>query len=270
MRQIPLCLLVFFTVAGCSSSDEESVNEVGRPALSTTAFLEDGTPAVKKQPDRVTVEARKFFAEWLSDHGEHDVVSDETGVGVARNSTRLWAFLCNTTHDNDSVSTEIEFRIVLPDGREIMEFLAGHGDTEQAAIGHVMVNFLLSTVHVIYSATINLDDPHMQHEPITISGDPYLITDGGFVTFGDTENHNYDEISDSLHKCLAQLHLSDQIHWGKLVYARSKDEIISVAFTMDNEEVPTLTRQLQEWNWPNTETFYMSKLFFVLRPTPHE
>lgn len=254
-----------FALSGCSDVTPSKKATQSRPPVRTTSYLEDGTPALKKKPDRVTVEAREFFAEWLTGHGEQQVVSDETGVGLKGQKTRLWAFNYGATGEN---SVELEFRIVLPDGREIVEFLGGFGPTEQDAINLTFGNFILSTFHVVYSCMMNEDDPHLTHEPIDVSGHPFLLTTAGFVTMGDGKNANLVDANESLRQSIRNVNLSDQLHWGKVVYTRDKDQVLAAAFTLDNENAPVSPAELATWNWPSTESFYMTKQFFILRPVP--
>jgi hypothetical protein len=103
----------------------------------------------------------KFFVEWLQQHGEKGVVADSRGVGIEGNTTRLRAALYGAKkHPQGSTTAELEFRITLPSGDEIVEHLAGLGENQDAATKDALINFVLTTFHPVYKAFMNPDDPH--------------------------------------------------------------------------------------------------------------
>jgi len=65
-----------------------------------------------KNPD--TTRTNVFFASWLKEHGETNVVVDSAGVGITGNETRLSASLYGTQKAGDGLSAEVEFKIKLP------------------------------------------------------------------------------------------------------------------------------------------------------------
>src|SRR6476620_3395128 len=76
-----------------------------------------------------------FFVQWLKGHNEKDIVVDDKGVGLKGNPTRLKASLYGSQpSEKGGQIVELEFKITLPDGQVIIEYLAGMGDTEEKAI----------------------------------------------------------------------------------------------------------------------------------------
>lgn len=233
---------------------------------SPVAWIEDGTPAVDKTPDHVTQQARDFFAEWLGNHGESEVVNDGTGVGIKSAPTRLWAFLYGSEQSDGGFTVETEFRIVLADGREIVEFVAGNGDTEKSAIGMSFVNFTLSTFHVVYSAFMNSADPHMTHDRVQIGGASCVLTSGGMFALGGEEIPEFSEVSQQIRDEICKLELPDGTHWLKVVYGLHQDNVLAAAVTLDNESLDSMSSRLSSFAWPATDSFYMAKEFIVIRP----
>lgn len=250
-------VIVCFTL-GCGPTSTTQIDQ-----YETGAFLEDGIRATDKKPDQVTKAARKFFSEWLRDHGEENVVNDRSGVGVAENKTRLWAF-----HYGDEESTEVEFRIVLPDGREIEEFLSGLGVEDENPTQATFLNFCMSTFHVVYSCFMNTDDEHMEHEDITIGDQDFLLTSGGIFALGSDDLPQFDGMVDLVHEELkySDLELTPQAHWLKVVYGQNNGEVIVCSVTLDNEIAEKLTKNVENLEWPEIDGFYMAKEFIVLRP----
>src|SRR5581483_11038702 len=80
------------------------------------------------------IKSDEFFTKWLQAHGESNIVADASGVGLAGNPTRLrWSLYGSEQHTNGNFNTELEFRVRLPDQREIVEFVAGTGSSQQKA-----------------------------------------------------------------------------------------------------------------------------------------
>jgi len=243
------------SIVGCGGGDT-------KPGV----WIEDGTPAAEKQPDFVTDLARDFFRDWLTNHGETEIVADKRGVGIEGNGTRLLAFHYGTEESGNGFSVETEFRITLPDGREIVEFVAGSGDTQEAAVQMTFLNFTMSTFHVVYSCFMNMDDPHMTHERITAGGKEWILTTGGMFALGGDDLPDFSSVSKACRDQLSDLTLSDEAHWLKVVYGRHETEVLAASATLDNEGHELLTSRLDRLPWPPTENFYMAKQFIVLRP----
>ena len=78
--------------------------------------------------------SNEFFVTWLRGHGESNVVVDAQGVGIAGNPTRLRSSLYGSKKFTNSFTAELEFRVRIPDGREIVENVIDHrltGDWQQ-------------------------------------------------------------------------------------------------------------------------------------------
>ena len=113
--------------------------------------------------------SNEFFTSWLQDHGESNIVADANGIGLTGNPTRLRFSLYDSSKASNSYTAELEFRVRIPDGREIVEYVAGSGDSQKKAEDDAKVNFVLSTFHVIYRGFLNPNDPHQNEEKITIN-----------------------------------------------------------------------------------------------------
>jgi len=261
-----LVFLAFLCVPGLTMAQERS-----DPPLSNYAEIEGGTLACKMKPNEATKLGRKFFVKWLSDHGEKHIVDDETGVGIQGKPTRFWAFRYLDSDGNKT--SEMEFRVVLPDGREIQEFVSSLG-MKSGVVEGALANFALSTFHTVYSCLLNEADPHMEHEPITIGGRKFLWTSAGMmhVVFrkkdSPAESPDFDGMVDQIRKLMedSNTQLSKQIHWFKFVYGEKGGKSIMASVTQDNEGHDGLSSKLGELEWPDTEHTYIAKQFVMLRP----
>lgn len=208
-----------------------------------------------------------FFVKWLQGHGESNIVVDAHGVGIARNPTRLRSSLYSSEKFTNSVTAELEFRVRIPDGREIVEYVAGSGDSLEKAEDDAKVNFVLTTFHVVYRSFLNPKDPHQTEEKITINGQPRTVVLGNTMARAQTTNNTPDmfPLREHFRKLLTTLPLSPQTHWIKIVYANHHSKVMLCAVTLDNEDSPTLTEAVQNLPWPKREDFYMVKQFMVVK-----
>jgi hypothetical protein len=211
--------------------------------------------------------SNEFFVTWLQHHGESNIVADAGGVGLKGNATRLRVSLYGSERSNNGVSAELEFRVRIPDGREIVEFVSGTGDTLEKAENDAKVNFVLSTFHVVYRSFMNPSDPHQKEESILIDGQPRVLVLGDSMTRGQTTNSPPDmfPLREGFRKILASQPLSPPTHWIKIIYANHKSKVMMCAVTLDNQDSPALTTAVKDLPWPKKEEFYMVKQFLVVK-----
>ena len=207
------------------------------------------------------LKSEEFFTQWLQAHGETNIVADAYGVGIAGNPTRLrWSLYGTEQPTNGTFNAELEFRIRIPDQREIVEFVAGSGDTPQQAEDDAKLNFLLSTFHVAYRSFLNPRDSHQVEDKITINGQPRVLVLGDTMTRGQTTNSAPDmfPFRNQFREILAAQPLSSQAHWIKIIYANHRSRMMMCAVTMDNEDSPALTEAVSKLPWPKPEDFTWS------------
>jgi hypothetical protein len=214
------------------------------------------------------IKSDEFFTKWLQAHGESNIVADAYGVGITGNPTRLrWSLYGSQQPTNEVFNSELEFRVRLPDQREIVEFVAGTGSSQQQAEDDAKLNFVVSTFHVVYRSFVNPQDEHQTEEPININGQPRVLVLGDTMTRGQTTNSAPDmfPFRDQIRGILAAQPLSPQVHWIKIVYANHRSKTMMCAVTMDNADSPALTEAVSKLDWPKSEEFYMVKQFIVVK-----
>jgi len=211
--------------------------------------------------------SNEFFTRWLQNHGESNIVSDAKGIGLRDNPTRLRFSLYDSSKASNSYTGELEFRVRIPDGREIVEYVAGSGESAKQAEDDAKINFVLSTFHVIYRGFFNSNDPHQIEEKITINGQPRVLLLGDTMARSQSGS-NSPEISplrNRFREILSPLPLSAQTHWIKIVYGNQHSNVMLCAVTMDNNDAPELTEAVKKLPWPKREEFYMVKQFILVK-----
>jgi len=214
-----------------------------------------------------TPKSDEFFVTWLKRHGESNIVVDAQGVGITGNPTRLRSSLYGSNKHTNSFTAELEFRIRLPDRREIVEYVAGSGDSLENAENDAKLNFIVSTFHVVYRSFLNPNDSHQTEERIAINRQSRVLVLGDTMARSETTNSSPDmfPLREHFREILAPLPLSAQTHWVKIVYANHHSNVMLCAVTLDNEDSPTLTEAIKNLPWPKHEEFYMVKQFIVVK-----
>ena len=155
----------------------------------------------------------------------------------------------------------------MPDKREIVDFVAGSGDTPEKAVADAKMNFALSTFHVVYRGFLNPSDPHSYEEKVNIDGHPRIVIMGDTLERGETTNNMPDMLPmrAKIREALTSLPLSPRPHWIKIVYANNKSKTMLCAVTVDNEDSPALQEAINKLPWPSQEKFYMAKQFILVK-----
>ncbi|MCA9033965.1 MAG: hypothetical protein KDA91_02490 [Planctomycetaceae bacterium] len=261
MRSHLLLILVSTMLAGCNNNPSGTELSGGGPAGN------DMTPEQDLGLNEPLPEAEQYFRDWLKGHGHEDLVTDDNGVGLKDSPVRLKATLYGVNEEGDGISVETRFAILLPDGREIIEFLAGMGETREQAISDTFLNFTVTTFHGVYSGFLNSNDEHMVPVDVQINGKVRPVISGDVYMRSSEENResvDLQKISEEVRRMLSTLPLDEKSHWMKIVYGQADGQVISVSVTLDNLPDDTLTATLAELNWPRTEQFYMVKQFVVI------
>jgi uncharacterized protein DUF6348 len=208
-----------------------------------------------------------FFRDWLTKHGEKEVVVDGDGVGIAASPTRLKTSVYETNKHDSGYSVEMEFKISLPGGGEIVDYVAGMGETEEQATADAMANFTLSTFHVVYKAFMNSADPHQRVREVTIAGQRREMISGDLFLRGSEGSQPIDlePLRPQIQAAVVALPLSTGRHWIKIVYGQNAGEPITVAATLDNQDEHALTDAIGKLPWPKSDGFYMAKQFIVIK-----
>jgi hypothetical protein len=209
----------------------------------------------------------QFFVKWLQDHGETNLVVDSSGVGLAGNKTRLHASQYGMKKGPTGYSVEMEFRIRLPEGGPIVEYVAGLGDTTNKATGEAMANFVLTTAHVVYKAFMNPDDPHQRVKSVTVNGTTRQMFAGDMIQMGEQMATPVDlgSMSAKVQDLVTAMPLGAGPHWIKVIYSQHHSQPMVVSANLDNKDADELTAKVQKLNWPARDEFYMVKQFFVIK-----
>ena len=213
------------------------------------------------------VKTDTFFVDWLKAHGETNIVSDRHGVGIAGNATRLKASVYHVKKEEkaDGYTAEMEFRVQLPSNDEIVEFVIGMGKTREEATKDSMMNFMLTTFHVVYRSFMNPADTHQKVHEVTISGAKREMMMGDIFVRGSQEQLDFEEVRAQIRTNICELPLSRRPHWIKIVGGMVPGKPMFLSAAVDNQEHENLTAALKPVQWPVSGHGYMVKEFIVVK-----
>jgi hypothetical protein len=244
--EVSLSLALLFT-SGCATQQGKSDQ-----SHSTTA--EQADPKLND-----------FFVKWLEGHNEKEIVSDKKGVGIVGNSTRLRAkVLGSKKHERGGYIVEVEFRIEIPPYGEIVEGLSGLGVDEEKAVNDALLNFTLTTFHVVYKGFINNNDPHQTVEKTMIAGREREVFIGDILTRG-KDAPRLDSLRPKILAEIKKRQLSNRPHWIKIVYTQIHGKPDVVAALLDNNDDLELVEKIKQLDWPVSENVYIAKQFILIK-----
>src|SRR5688572_18289835 len=169
MRSIwlPLAVAIVLPLGGC---EKESANNAPPPP--PTAREIAGDPEVNR---------------WLLDVArEHQVPAEMDGDWVAFTGTavRMNGFFPpgDTGGGPDRVILQVNFRVLLPNGKMVVQPVAGWGKTREEAVASAQASFLLGSFHAFLGAFVDPAEQHVQQEHRTLGGRPRVVTYGGVLT----------------------------------------------------------------------------------------
>jgi hypothetical protein len=161
----------------------------------------------------------------------------------------------------------MEYKTHLPNGETIVEYVAGSGKTQEGAIAHASVNYVLTTAHVIYKAFMNPADEHQRMRSVMIAGKPRDLFAGNLIQFGENSNESIDleSFSAQIQDLVIATPLPPGPHWIKIIYSQIHSAPMVVAVSLDNHDSAEMTTAVQNLKWPSREQFYMVKQFIVVK-----
>src|SRR5205823_11492574 len=131
------------------------------------------------------------------------------------------------------------------------------------AVNDALLNFTLTTFHVVYKGFINAADPHMTMSTVAIGGVNCEVIAGDIFLRGAPSNKDIDlnALRAEIQGVLQRFPLAPGPHWIKVVYSQNSRKPMTVAVTLDNADHPEMTEAVKRLKWPLVDGFYMAKQF---------
>lgn len=214
-----------------------------------------------KDADELACEA--LTSEWLAARGEKDVVRDDLGVGVARSPVRVQGRLRVATQRAKAV-VEMEFRVRLAEGIEIVELAGGQGPTTEAArreafqgfadtvLGPVRDGFFPGAGSAVPERVSESRHEYFVGVPVVLGSES-----GAIILTGPCSK---------LALALSSVDLpGGRPSWCKIVHTQRDHQAIGTEVLLNNQPHPQLSEKLSRLDWPKRKEGYLAKLFVVVR-----
>jgi hypothetical protein len=166
----------------------------------------------------------------------------------------------------------LDVLVELPDGRTIIECMAGWGGDRQVAIGQAFTTFTMGVFHVLLKAFHEPNDPHMEFETWEIDGIPRQVVVGDIVgrasTGGSTDVAN--KLMTEFIGQLKAMPLPPGTHWIRLYCAQLNNKVIAIEVLLDNDTWDEMQTKFAALPWPLVDGFYSARQFTVVQDIPAE
>jgi hypothetical protein len=208
-----------------------------------------------------------LFHDWLRSHGEENIVIKGDKVTLGNNPASFSARTYEVEQKPNGCLVEVEFLTTLPDGRVIQDFVTGMGKDIKAAQGDVFVNFVLTTMHILYAAFFNEEDPHVMPRLESIHGKTRKLYVGDMMVRGESPHPNsFAPLREYLVTQIKEtLPNDDKVHWFKVMYGQQLGEMKVCEIDLDPDGNPAIRERINDAPWQKSENFYFLKMFILVK-----
>lgn len=214
-----------------------------------------------KDADELACE--ELTSEWLAARGEKEIVRDDRGVGVARSPVRVQGRLRVATQRAKAV-VEMEFRVRLAEGAEIVELAGGQGPTTEAARREAFQGFAATVLGPVRDAFF---PGAGSTSPERVGASARELFIGAPVVLGvDSSAIVLTTLRSELPAALGSVPFpAGRPSWCKIVHTQRDQQAIGTEVLLNNQPHPQLSETLSRLDWPKRKEGYLAKLFVVVK-----
>ncbi len=168
----------------------------------------------------------------------------------------------------ESGALRLDVLVDLPDGRTIVECMAGWGDNRQAAIGQALTTFTMGVFHVLLKAFHEPNDPHMDVETWVMSGTARRVVVGDIVSRSSDGAAVPAEVNRLLIAFLDEIKaapLPVGTHWVRIYCAQLNGKMVGIEVLLDNDTWGEMEAKFAALPWPEQDGFYSARQFTVIQ-----
>ncbi len=163
-------------------------------------------------------------------------------------------------------SAQLDVRLQLAPGRELIESFAGLGESKETAVADAFQNFAANSLHPILAAFFLPRSPDVSREEWFIGGRRGHVTRGRIGVRGtlpDKESAIPPWLA-RFGESVRQKSVRPGTHWVRLCYSQTDRKAITLEVLLDNEVWEDLQADMGAVDWPAAEAFYSVRIFLVL------
>ena len=200
-----------------------------------------------------------FLLETLRQHGLAAELQGEWIVPAGRPSIPIQALAFR--NEGPSSVGLFEGRAVLPDGRTLIETIAGFGSDDEQALAQAQAKFLAGPFHPLLEGLYDVSSAgQVALEDWRVGAASYRAYVGSYLLFG-VRFEVPPELRERLEAWVAAQPDDDaEFHWCRVFWGGSVAEVL-----WDNETLPEAQRELATLPWPDVDGYASVRLFMLLR-----
>lgn len=235
-------------------------------SCSQSGTTETETTTENKASNKASAAVADFYVAWLEEHDVKNIKRSGNEVLLPDSHVKLEGSI-QPNREGEVTTVELEAKITLPDGREIVDYPAGIGKDEASASGDALANFTLTTFHPLFAAFVDPKDPHTDKQKWKVGSEERTVYVGEPGLRGKVLPATKKWLIEKFQSSFAEKKLDDKAHWSKLVIAEADGKIVEFEITVDNEGDKAMQEaMMKDSNPPGQDDFYMVKQFIVIAP----
>jgi hypothetical protein len=165
---------------------------------------------------------------------------------------------------------QLDVRLVLEDGRTLIESTAGWGTEVNAAVRLALEQFSSGTFHVLLAALFGCRcEGYADQEERLIGGRLRHVTTGNLTTAGQVPESAPGQADlrwvASVREFLSTKSLGSGTHWLRIYYCHSQGTALECEVLLDNHPWPELHAEVAALDWPRSDGYYSFRWFQVIQ-----
>lgn len=167
-----------------------------------------------------------------------------------------------------ATNLQLDFYLVLPDERLLIESVGGVGVTKDDAVKDGLHNFVANSFHVLLTAFFNAPpDGQVEIETWNIAGVERRVTIGGMGvrTFSDAPFDPPTHWFPIVKRAIEASHLPSGTHWFRCYYAQFDNKPTAIEVLLDNNDWVPIIETMSGVDWPASNDFYSVRVFAVIQ-----
>lgn len=231
--------------------------------IALAACLKKNTPSAVPP---LKSQVNQFLIDLFQHHGIEATVQNGVIVFPGQ-SMMLTGEIVQEIKHPDQLIVQLDVRLKIASGRELVESFAGFGGTREKAEMSALEAFATGSFHVLLASFFGKPDEQVHLEEWTIANQKRRVILGNIMIRGklpveQAQNNEWFKIFETKIKAA---NLSPGPHWIRLYFAQMKNNQMDCEVLLDNQTWEPIQTQMAAFNWPKSENFYTLRVFLVIQ-----
>lgn len=207
----------------------------------------------------------KALLQLFEQHGVICVLDEDTIIfPEQRISSQLWLH----KHPSTVGSVfKLDVILTIEEDRSIIESSVGIGEDDNEAAIDAFEQFVVNSFHVLLASFFTTEyNNHINVEEWTIGGQQFDVIFSNVCIRGQAPQPMPLQWIEKFVGIAQQQTLTSEIHWVRLFYALSNNELMTCEVLLDNDDWMEVQEKAKRISLPHAEKYLSLRMFFVLKP----